>query len=211
MDLLYFASPPGLQLLHCLRNSVQGGESIFADAFRAATMVRLNSSMLFESLLQFPVTYHYRNDSQHYHFTRPTVELEKHSYHTSRPRIAAVNWSPPFQAPFEVNVGADDNGSELRRYRSAAAAFSQQIQSPHAQHVLKLQPGDCVIFNNRRLVHARRAFDLTTGERWLKGAYLDEDVFRSRWRVLSEAFRGSTGDDAGGGGPGRAGGGDEHI
>ena len=47
-----------------------------------------------------------------------------------------------------------------------------------------------MIFDNRRVLHARRAFDATKGERWLKGAYVDDDVFFSRLRVLGERFEG---------------------
>ncbi|KAI9788459.1 MAG: hypothetical protein M1816_006895 [Peltula sp. TS41687] len=230
MDLLYFASPPGLLLLHCLRNSVRGGSSLFADTFRAATLVRLNSRMLYTSLLNFPVTYQYVNDGHHYTYTHPTIELEKFTYRTIRTRVANVNWSPPFQAPFEADIGDDDEGCELRRYLAAAKAFSAHFQAPSAQFELRLMPGQCVIFNNRRVVHARRAFELDGGwgdERWLRGAYVDTDAWLSKSRVFSERFaaREGYGDGNGNGdefrgmgeegplfGKGRGrGGGDEYI
>jgi len=52
-----------------------------------------------------------------------------------------------------------------------------------------MQEGDCVIFNNRRVLHGRREFDAKEGERWLKGTYVDTDVFMSRWRVLHEKYK----------------------
>ena len=54
----------------------------------------------------------------------------------------------------------------------------------------RLKEGECVVFDNRRVLHARRAFDASQGERWLKGAYVDDDVFFSRLRVLQERFEG---------------------
>jgi gamma-butyrobetaine dioxygenase len=51
-----------------------------------------------------------------------------------------------------------------------------------------MQEGECVIFNNRRVLHGRKEFDTTHGERWLKGAYVDTDVFMSRFRVLNEKY-----------------------
>lgn len=54
----------------------------------------------------------------------------------------------------------------------------------------RLEEGECVVFDNRRVLHARRAFDASQGERWLKGAYVDDDVFFSRLRVLQERFEG---------------------
>ncbi|KAI9681174.1 MAG: hypothetical protein M1817_002456 [Caeruleum heppii] len=190
MDLLYFANPPTLQLLHCIKNSAIGGSSLFSDAFRAATHLRLSSPMLFNALSTFPVTYHYVNDNQHYHFTRPTLELEPHSY-TDRPRLANVNYSPPFQAPFEINIGSDDLGAQLRQYLAAIKTFAAQVESPESLYETRLEPGQCVIFNNRRVLHARTAFELNSGrgERWLKGAYVDGDPFWSKLRVSGEQER----------------------
>ena len=37
--LRYFEAPPGLQLLHCLKNAAVGGESTFADGFKAAEVL----------------------------------------------------------------------------------------------------------------------------------------------------------------------------
>ena len=48
---------------------------------------------------------------------------------------------------------------------------------------LKLNPGECAIFANRRIVHARREFDTSNGSRWLAGAYVDEDAVLSRFAV----------------------------
>ena len=49
----------------------------------------------------------------------------------------------------------------------------------------------CAVFANRRVLHARREFDPKSGERWLKGAYVDTDAYLSKFRVLSERFRGA--------------------
>lgn len=46
-----------------------------------------------------------------------------------------------------------------------------------------------MIFNNRRVLHGRRQFEAGTGQRWLKGTYVDTDVFNSKWRVLNERFK----------------------
>ncbi|KAI9846527.1 MAG: hypothetical protein M1837_003948 [Sclerophora amabilis] len=187
MDLLYFADPPGLQLLHCLRNTTEGGSSLFADSFRAASELLAAKPNCGTALKEFPVTWHYRNDSQHYHYTRPTVELERYMAKSSRQAsISNVNWSPPFQAPFEVNNGTHDNGQHLRLYLHSARLLAEKMEADEALFEMRLEEGQCVIFNNRRVVHGRRAFDAGSGERWLKGAYLDGDAFRSRFRVLSE-------------------------
>ncbi len=190
MDLLYMQNPPGLQLLHCLKATCSGGNSLFSDSFRAVARLEEDDSPAhYDALLRFPVTYHYRNAGHHYRFTRPTVELETQLAGGVRAGVAAVNWSPPFQGPFEVDIGGDDGGEALCRYITSAKKFADLVEAEHALFELKLEEGQCVVFNNRRTLHARRAFDVGSGERWLKGAYVDTDVFQSRLRVLGEQGR----------------------
>lgn len=177
MDLLYFESPPGLQFLHCVKNEATGGESIFVDSFRAVQAVKLNSQMWFHSLCQFPVTYQYENDGQHYSYTRPHVVLDPHC----SDRISHVNWAPPFQGPFQIDI---DSGP-LRQYMSAIKGFANVLDDPTSQYEMKLKQGECAIFMNRRVLHSRREFDANSGERWLKGTYVDMDAFDSKFRTLS--------------------------
>jgi gamma-butyrobetaine dioxygenase len=72
------------------------------------------------------------------------------------------------------------------------------------QYKYLLKEGDAVIFDNRRVLHARTAFsDLENdpgqsgkdGEtnRWLKGCYLEADAPLDRGRVLRKAHDGNQG------------------
>ncbi len=60
LDLAYYESPPGLQLLHCVRfdAGVIGGFSTLADGFRAAEILRESDPAAFEALCQIPTTFH---------------------------------------------------------------------------------------------------------------------------------------------------------
>jgi len=98
------------------------------------------------------------------------------------PEISHINYSPPFQAPFPFP--ASDVGSSLRVYHSAISRFAQVVDAASSQFRRRMNPGECVIFNNRRVLHGRAAFHSGKGERWLKGAYLDTDDFKSRLRVV---------------------------
>jgi hypothetical protein len=68
-----------------------------------------------------------------------------------------------------------------------------------------LEEGDLVLFDNRRVLHARRAFrDLTEAERlergveiiegepsrWLKGCYLDGEVVWDKLAILNRQING---------------------
>ncbi|KAF2179716.1 Clavaminate synthase-like protein [Zopfia rhizophila CBS 207.26] len=191
MDLLYTSNPPHLQLLHSLRARSPGGESLFSDSFEAAHSLHHSSAFHFRTLCTFPVTYHYHHPTHHYHHTRPTIELFAYPKYSEPTNLAIrhINWSPPFQGPFEARIGGE-NQTALRNYLAAANAFEKLLSAEENLYEYRLEEGDCVIFDNRRVLHARRAFDASKGERWLKGAYVDDDVFFSKLRVLEERYEG---------------------
>ncbi|KAF2036014.1 gamma-butyrobetaine dioxygenase [Setomelanomma holmii] len=193
MDLLYTSNPPHLQLLHSLRARTPGGASFFSDSFHAAHQLHRQSVGHFRTLCTFPVTYHYHHPTQHYHFTRPIIDLFPYPKYSDPTNLASlirrVNWSPPFQGPFEARIGSN-NATSLRNFVAASHAYEKLLASEENLFEYRLNEGECVVFDNRRVLHARRAFDATKGERWLKGAYVDDDVFFSRLRVLQEAFGG---------------------
>jgi gamma-butyrobetaine dioxygenase len=89
------------------------------------------------------------------------------------PRLSNINWSPPFQGPFVLDRGTKAAGQALAAYHRAAKLFTTLVNSSANEFSYLLQPGQCVIFNNRRVLHGRQKFQSGSGERWLKGAYLD--------------------------------------
>ncbi|GAD98990.1 conserved hypothetical protein [Paecilomyces variotii No. 5] len=184
MDLMYMKDPPGFQLLHCLKNSCDGGESLFADAFGAAARLYTKDTRAAQLLREFPLNYEYIHKDQMYHNSWPVIETESPE-RISPSHFRHINYSPPFQGPFRRPKGITTNewGKKFRHFREALAAFTKELENEQAIFQLKLNPGECVIFENRRVVHARRAFNTTSGERWLAGAYVDEDAVLSRFRV----------------------------
>ncbi|KAL2352265.1 hypothetical protein BJ546DRAFT_1028527 [Cryomyces antarcticus] len=199
MDLLYMKHPPHIQLLHCLRSTSTGGASLFSDALHAAKALYSAAPEAFSVLTKYSVPYHYDHaPAHHYAYTHPTIELAwAHARpptaalpgRTATPPIVHLNWSPPFQAPFWVprHDVARDN---FRAFQAATRDFGRLVEHDDAIFEHRLGPGECVLFVNRRVLHARRAFDVGEGERWLKGAYLDSDVFESKLRVLTARFGG---------------------
>ena len=188
--------------------SASGGESLFSDSFQALDKMsqdgRLGTSQTL-SFCTFPITYQYKNDGHWYQSTRRTIELLDYPERgpldrDSRKcwdghRIKAVNWSPPFQAPFlqgglAPGTERKANRYNLRAYVEAAKIFKTLIEDDDAVFETKMKPGTCVIFDNRRILHARRAFGGGDGERWLRGAYVDEDAFKSRLRSLHDQVGG---------------------
>lgn len=194
MDLMYMNEPPCYQLLHCLQNSCEGGQSMFVDSFRAANRLRDLRPEYFKILERFPVNYEYVHPEQVYHHSRPVIETRRIGPMPESPGVVPhtyihrVNYSPPFQGPQRTTGNPAIWGSNYRQFREALSFFTQLLQEEDASFELKLEPGQCVIFDNRRTLHARRQFDAVTGQRWLAGSYLDEDVVLSKFRVMKRRF-----------------------
>ncbi len=161
MDLCYVDLTPHFQFLHSLRARAPGGDSIFSDSLRAAEVMRTEDPELFKSLVEFPVTFHYYNAGQSYRQVRTTVELADRTNFASPIRL--INWSPPFQGPFSINTGLQDGGHSLRKFLEAAKRFDLLISNPSNLYEYRMKEGECVIFDNRRVLHARRAFDPSKG------------------------------------------------
>jgi len=106
------------------------------------------------------------------------------------PRITAINYSPPFQAPLSLSETPLD-------FYPALQKFAALLRRPEGRWEFLLKEGDLVIFDNRRLLHARSAFSdieprkaSATDEptRWLKGTYIEADVVLDQIRVLRSRF-----------------------
>lgn len=176
-DLMYHVPIPRLQLLHCLDNSCEGGESIFSDGVRAAYELKLTQPEAYRTLTQAMVHFYYDKEPHFYEMIRPTVS------ETEGGLIDSTHWAPPFQAPFKRDSVCDGavvkDGRSLVEWKRAAAAFESNISAPENMVEVKLNPGECIIFDNWRVFHGRREFATGEGSRWLKGTYITDQVFRA--------------------------------
>lgn len=184
MDLCYYESPPGLQLLHFIENSTLGGENVFADSFLAAQHVQQTDSSAYDALKKVPLTFHYDNNGEYYYQMRPLIVEDPYLTNGSSPIIKEVNYSPPFQGPLEMTVTAAETEGIFEDFLRGMQIFEDFINDRANQYVVKTPEGSCVIFDNRRVLHSRLEFsDQNGGDRWLMGCYVDGDSFRSKLRI----------------------------
>ena len=175
-DLMYYKPVPGLQLLHCLANSTEGGESLFSHGIRAAYEVKLTNPADWEMLKWVQTSFHYQKGEHHYFERSAIVKTDR------RDHPGASFWAPPFQAMFPQGLSSD----KMLGWKRAAHAFQTIAESEHNMVEMKLSPGECVIFDNRQVLHGRRQFAATTGDRWLKGAYISNQNFRAAASRLAD-------------------------
>lgn len=139
--------------------------------------------------------FHYKNNGQWLECSHPTIQLNKAlrgcdsldlSERLMDPaefenNLEAVRWSPPFQAPLLMSpIYNDERVPELDRWRMGAKQLKEEFQREEAIFETRMEEGTCVIFDNWRVLHARRAF--SGGERWLRGTYIDDITFRQQLR-----------------------------
>ncbi|KAK2624521.1 hypothetical protein QTJ16_006471 [Diplocarpon rosae] len=190
MDLLYMKNPPGIQFLHCINNKCKGGESLFSDSFSAINKLGSEDK---DILATENLAYHYRQPENRYYQERPLLEYEELVSLAGGRRgadavkaIKFVNYSPPFQAKFPLSMRQQIHFARLER---ALRSFAKLVEDPRSVYEYRLKEGECVIFNNRRLLHGRREFSQLQESRLLKGTYVDTDVFDSRLCVLHERYK----------------------
>ena len=182
--------PPHFQILHSLQADAPGGASLFADGLHAATKLRFEQRHHFDALTRYKVQYHYsHNKQEYYHNEHPTIKLSPlGDRRVLNSDIEGLFYSPPFQYHDQPAEQIDPENNERVRfvdYHAAIRAFAAIVEDKDtALFERRLAPGEAVVFDNRRILHARTAFDPTQGGRWLKGAYVNGDGFRALLRGM---------------------------
>ncbi len=164
---------PGIQVLACLQNDVEGGESIVVDGFAIAARLRAESPRRFALLSQY-------NARFEYHGARgvrlcakiPLIELGPDG------ELLAVRFNNRSAAPF-TDIPYDDMADYYRAYRRMA----ELAEDPTLAVRFKLAPGEAFVVDNTRVLHARSAIT-GSGNRHLQGCYADKDGLLSSIAVL---------------------------
>lgn len=194
IDLPYYESPPGLQILHCLCNdhSVIGGEATFIDGFHLAKCFEKRYPSYFHILSNTSTCFqkiHYDRDIPvHMLYHRPIIQVT-HLLGRRKPTIVGLYWSPPFENP-SLALCERSRRNEFINARNAFADFIDEVKDTPDLLEMRYQPGDIVIFNNRRMLHGRNEFQIEgKAMRKLVGCYVNVDEWKSTLAVLSKRYR----------------------
>jgi gamma-butyrobetaine dioxygenase len=176
---------PTLQLLHCLRDADVGGDTGLVDGFAAAAALRAADPAAFALLTSVPWPYHYCDHGTVLRASQPLITLSADG------RITGVRLNN--RSLGTLRLPQDRVEVAYAAYRTWAALLAR----PEFLLTLRLAPGDCLIFDNTRVLHARTAFDPAAAgaaggaagsespaERHLQGCYADLDGLLSTLAVL---------------------------
>ena len=169
---------PTLQLLMCLENSVEGGESIVVDGFFAAMRLKERDPESFRLLTRYCARFEYAGSSGvNLAARRPAIELGADG------ELVAIRFNNRSAAPL-----TDVPYEHMEAYYRALRQFALIVEDPDMAVGFRLKPGELFIVDNTRVLHARRPF-AGSGSRWLQGCYADKDGLLSRLAVLEQTLK----------------------
>ncbi|XP_044114921.1 gamma-butyrobetaine dioxygenase [Neovison vison] len=174
--------PPGVQFLHCIKQTVTGGDSEIVDGFNVCQKLREKNPRAFQILSSTFVDFtdigvdycDFSVQSKH-----KIIELD------DKGQVVRINFNNAtrdtvFDAPVE----------RVQPFYAALKEFVDLMNCKESKFTFKMNPGDVITFDNWRLLHGRRSYEAGTEiSRHLEGAYADWDVVMSRLRILRQSIQ----------------------
>ncbi|MFA5775546.1 MAG: TauD/TfdA family dioxygenase [Ilumatobacteraceae bacterium] len=170
-DGTYSHDAPGLQMFCCLEREGEGGESILVDGFAIAEQLRQTDQSSFDVLTKVEVKSHYVEPGIHLSAQRPLIRLNKAG------GVEQISFNNYDRAPFRLPPGEEEN------FYAAYSKFHSLLNDRDSWTVLRLNPGDALLFDNWRMLHGRMEY---VGKRVFIGCYHNREDFESRRRVLEQ-------------------------
>lgn len=171
-DLPNEEAAPGVQFLHCRANSVAGGRSLFVDGTAVAEALRDERSEDFLLLTSHDIPFFRRHNGWDYRSHQRVIELDPAGY------VSGLTISQHLQDCLDLPQ------TLLVDYYPAFCRFISMLKEERFVTRFRLEAGECIVFDNHRVVHGREAFVAEEGERHLRGCYVDRGALRSTYRIL---------------------------
>lgn len=169
-DGTYNHDAPGVMALMCMEYEAEGGANVLVDGFTAALDLRESDPEAYATLSRVGIPGQYIGEGAYLVATRPPLR------HDALGRLVQVSYNNHDRAPFHLPE------EEMEAVYRALGAFHERVTAPENKFVFDMRPGDMAIFDNWRLLHARKAF---TGSRHMLGTYVNREDYESRIRMLS--------------------------
>ncbi|MCX2721230.1 TauD/TfdA family dioxygenase [Roseibium salinum] len=163
---------PGVQFLHMRANTVEGGRNLFGDGVAAANDFRNMDPEGFRLLSTIDVPFYCEHDTYDMRSYQRVIELDQHG------EVSGLTISQHMLDLIDLPQDL------LDAYYPAFCRFGKLLQDDRYIMRFTLQAGECIVFDNHRIVHGRAAYSATSGNRYLRGCYADRAEMRSSYRAL---------------------------
>lgn len=182
---LYGINPPKFQMLHCLENTQPGDISVFSDGLRAAYDLYYNYPKHYATLSTHQVCFGDESPGQLRWHIRNVVEADG----ITRGCPTRIVWSPPSELPLQpldYYTWNLKNPEASALYKASSQIFEDSLHNAQSTIEMVLEPGDCIIFDNFRLVHARRQPHAISrvGNRRVMGTYVSTTAVSQAYAEL---------------------------
>jgi gamma-butyrobetaine dioxygenase len=164
--------PPGVQFLHCRINTTKGGESTLADGAAVAEELRKSHPRDFDLLTSVSIPFRFHHTGLDMRARQRVIEIDR------RGTVTGVTISQHIADIFDLDQ------TLLDEFYPAFCRFGAMLRNARFSATFLLRAGDCMIFDNHRIVHGRLAYDRQSGERYLRGCYTDRGELRSKYRTI---------------------------
>ncbi|XP_026520548.1 gamma-butyrobetaine dioxygenase [Notechis scutatus] len=172
-------SPPGIQLLHCIKQTSTGGESEVVDGFHVANRFKEQNPYAFKILTSTFVD-----------FTDIGVDYCDFAMQAKQRIIDVDEKGQVVRINFNNatrDTIFDIPAEKVKPFYAALKDYVGLLNSTDYKYSYKMKPGDIVVFDNWRLLHGRQSYQAgAETSRHLEGAYADWDVVMSRLRILQK-------------------------
>jgi gamma-butyrobetaine dioxygenase len=163
---------PGLQLLACLRNDVEGGDSIVVDGFKIVERLPPQDVAI---LARYCARFEYAGtEGVRLRSRKPLIELAPDG------ELLAVRFNNRSAAAF-----TDIPYADMAEYYAAYRRMAELTEDPDLAFRFRLAPGELFIVDNLRVLHARAPIT-SSGARHLQGCYADRDGLLSTIAAIEE-------------------------
>lgn len=163
---------PGIQFLHCRANTVEGGLSIYSDGVAVANAFREIDPEGFRLLSEIDIPFFCEHDTYDMRSRQTVIELDQYG------EVAGLTISQHMLDYLDLPQDVLDD------YYPAFCRFGKMLQDDRFMMRFMMNAGECMVFDNHRIVHGRLAYSATSGDRYLRGCYADRAEMRSTYRAL---------------------------
>lgn len=173
----YRATPPDLQVLHCLTAAGSGGETRLVDGYGAVARLRASDPAAFDLLTRVSVRYFWSDGETRLTAEAPVIALDRDG------EFARLRYNPR-----SLDAILTKHTQTRAAWREAWAVFTALMDNPDLVTEFRLDTGDMVIMDNRRILHGRAGFAADAAvERHLQGAYADSDgLYSTLYRLTAD-------------------------
>lgn len=173
-DQSYRHAPLGLQTFHCLRTGGSGGETVLADAFEIARVLREKDPEAFRLLSTVPHQFYRYVEGRAAYYSEACIISVDYFGEITGFRYANRQTSAPLDVPEHL----------VKPVHDALRKLSALMRDPAFEIRFLLEPGDMMIFDNQRVIHGRTHYDDTSGARHLRTMETSREEFHNRMRLL---------------------------